>query len=99
MIANPIPDDELKTEESKKKLESSKMILKRVKDKLTELTDEELEPFNNNLTDFLEKLDIESKDYHDALRISQRGKTIIMKRKLNERSDPSDLDVQTLLVL
>ena len=82
LIANPIADDELETEESKKKLEHSKQILKTVKDKLTELTDEEIELFNNDLKDFLQKLGIDSKDYHEALRISQRGKTIILKRKL-----------------
>ena len=43
MIAHPIADDELETEQSKKKLEHSKQILKTVKDKLTELTDEEIE--------------------------------------------------------
>ena len=42
MIAHPIADDELETEQSKKKLEHSKQILKTVKDKLTELTDEEI---------------------------------------------------------
>ena len=50
-----------------------------------ELTNEEVEEFNNDLKDFFEKLDIESKDYHDALRISKNGKTIILKENYERR--------------
>ena len=91
LIAHPIPDEELESQDpvvkdqAKLKLHNSKQILKKVKEKLTELTDEEIELFDNNLSAFLEKLEIDKKDYHDALRISQRGKTIVLKRKLNER--------------
>ena len=56
-----------------------------MKKKLIELTDEEVEKFNNDLDDFLGELNILSKDYHEALKFSERGKTIILKRKLNER--------------
>ena len=54
--------------------------------KLTDITDEELGKYNNNLKEFLwEELNIDVNDYNQALRISHRGRTIIMKRKLNER--------------
>ena len=56
-----------------------------MKQKLIELTDEEVERFNNDLDDFLGELNTSSKNYHEALRFSERGKTIILKRKLNER--------------
>ena len=76
----------LKWDGIKKKSDKSKKILEKVKQKPIDLTDEELEKYNNNLKDFLEKeLSIDIKEYHDALRISHRGKTIILKRKLNER--------------
>ena len=47
----------------------------------------ELGKYNNYLKDFLleKELSIDIKKHHDALRISHRGKTIILKRKLNER--------------
>ena len=71
---------------SKLKASRTKKILEEVKQKLTGLTDEELGKCNNKLRDFLEKeLSIDIKEYHDALKISHRGKTIILKRKLNER--------------
>ena len=91
LIAHPIPDEELESQDpvvkdqAKLKLHNSKQILKKVKEKLTELTDEEIEAFGNDLNALLEKLEIDKKDYHDALRISQRGKTVVLKRKLNER--------------
>ena len=73
-------------QEIKKKSDDSKKVLEKVKKKLTDLTDEELGKYNNNLTEFLrEELSIDINEYNNALRISHRGQTIILKRKLNER--------------
>ena len=52
---------------------------------MTELDDEELQKYNNDLDKFLHEINITSEKYHDALRFSERGKTIILKRTLNER--------------
>ena len=83
LVAHPV--SKLKDPEFKQKFSYSKKILAIVKQKLIELTDEEVEKFNNDLDDFLGELNISSKDYHEALKFSERGKTIILKRKLNER--------------
>ena len=51
----------------KKRADKSKKILEKVRQKLIDLTDEELEKYDNNLTDFLKKeLSIDIKEYHDA---------------------------------
>ena len=86
LVAHPISEEDLKKEEIKTKLKTSKKILEDVKKKLKELNDEELEAYDNNLDQFLNELSISSKDYHDALRISHRGSTIILKRKISERN-------------
>ena len=86
LVAHPISQENLEKEEFKIKLKKSKNILEQVKRVLMETSEEELQKFDNNLDKFLAKLKIEKKDYHDALRISQRGKTIVLKRKLSERN-------------
>ena len=79
-------NEALRWKEKKKKSDDSKKIFEKVKKKLTDLTDEELGKYNNNLIEFLrEELSIDINDYNNALRISHRGQTIILKRKLNER--------------
>ena len=79
-------NEALKWQELKEKSDYSKKVLEKVKMKLTDMTDEELGKYNNNLKEFLwEELNIDVNDYNQALRISHRGRTIIMKRKLNER--------------
>ena len=49
---------------------------------LSEMTEEELNTLS--LSDILKKAEVSSDDYHDALGISERGKTVILKRKPNE---------------
>ena len=73
---------ELGTEVYKKSLREAKNILQTVKSKLSEMTEEELNECT--LDKILENCDISSEVYHNALGISERGKTIVMKRKLNE---------------
>ena len=41
---------------------------------------------NQDLDSFLEKLNIEKKLYHEALAVSERGKTVILKRTLKDRN-------------
>ena len=41
---------------------------------------------NQDLEGFLEKLNIEKKLYEEALAVSERGKTVILKRTLKDRN-------------
>ena len=86
LVAHPIPEDDRKKPEFKEKLRVSKNILSLVKTNLAELSDEDIETkYKNDLDKFLTSLSISTQEYHAALRISERGKTIILKRALNER--------------
>ena len=86
IIAGPLPSD-MSEEDRDKELAEAKDTLEFVKDQLSEITDEEIdERFENNLEIFLKKIDIDIKKYEKALRISQRGKIVIMKRTLKERN-------------
>ena len=73
---------ELGTEVYKKSLREAKNILQTVKSKLSEMTEEELNECT--LDKILENCDISSEVYHNALGISERGKTTVMKRRPNE---------------
>ena len=78
----------------KKKISNAKTILSTVKNKLKEMTeadpekpssdDEKLDLENSSLDEILNHLKISSDDYHNALTISERGKTVVLKRKPNE---------------
>ena len=58
----------------------------KVKEKLTELSDEEIEEkYENKLEAFLEDLDIQVEAYQKALKISERGQMVVLKRTLKER--------------
>ena len=63
-------------------LHDAKETLKKVKNMLSDMSEEELKIFS--LDDILKKADVSSDDYHKALSISERGKTVILKRKPNE---------------
>ena len=57
-----------------------------VKDYLEAVTEEVIEKeLDNDLDLLLSKLDISKQEYYDALAMSERGKIVILKRKLNER--------------
>ena len=82
LIAKPLSEEELGKEEYERILKDSKNTLDRVKAEISKMEDEELE--KSTLEDVLEKISISSDTYHSALSVSQRGKTVILKRKLNE---------------
>ena len=88
IIACPLPEgtSEEEIEENEKRLNDSNKILKKVKEELTKLTEDEIhELYNNDLKTFLEALQIDIDVYHEALKISQKGKVVVLQRKLNER--------------
>ena len=79
IIARPLPSD-MDEKEKKEKLEKAKEILTRVKDHLEFL----MIDYTEELNDFLARINITPQDYTDALRISEKGITIILKRKISE---------------
>ena len=82
MIARPPPPD--MTDETLKKY---KNILETVKDYLETLTDEMIEnELGNDLMRFLGKLGINIDDYEEALKISTKGKIVVLKRTIMERN-------------
>ena len=83
MFASPDSLANYSDEDKKEEIKKAKKILSKVKDKLENITEaEEKMP----LKDFLESLEIDEKDYYDALAISERGVSIILKRTLKERN-------------
>ena len=74
-----IPIDKTNDEE-KKKLKDSKAILTEVRDYMSR---EEFDK-NQTLEEILKSLRIKSEEYHNALRISERGKQVVLKRKPDE---------------
>ena len=84
LIAHP-PSSEL----SKERLSYLEEILQKVKTKLEELeelTEEEIKDrYQDDLDTFLNDLEINLEDYEDAISTSQKGKVVILKRKLSER--------------
>ena len=86
LIAGPLSAD-FSEEEKKETLMKYKGILEAVKGRLSELTDNEVEEiYANNLQSFLAELDITLEEYEEALKTSERGKVVILKRTLKERN-------------
>ena len=84
LIAHPISSD-LNEDEKKLLLKQSRDVLNKVRNKLEEISDEDIDNLNNSLDLFLEELGIDKEVYEKALGISERGKVAILKRKLKER--------------
>ena len=90
LISNPPCEIELGKTKCDEIKHDAKEILKKVKKQLSDMTDEELH--KSSLEKVLElvneQLDedekISSDKYHEALSISERGKTVVLKRKPNE---------------
>jgi hypothetical protein len=80
LVACPLPDDMEETEK-KKTIDAAKKLLSKVKEAIEESSKEDLDV---DLEDFLDSLEISSEDYYNALSISQRGKCLVMRRRLNE---------------
>ena len=88
LIASPLPTN-LSDEEREEILSESKAILAVVKEKLDikNLTDEDIDKkYKNDLKSFLKDLDIDYEAYKKAIRISERGKIVVLKRTLKERN-------------
>jgi hypothetical protein len=88
LIASPLPTD-LSEEERDTILSESKAILAVVKEKLDikNLTDEDIDKkYKNDLKSFLKDLDIDYEAYKKAIRISERGQMVVLKRTLKERN-------------
>ena len=81
LIASPLPDT-IPEAERNVKLKNTKAILEKVKKALIDLTDEE---DNISLADFLRNIDVGYEDYKAALKISEKGEVVILKRKVDER--------------
>ena len=82
LIAHP-PSSDI----SKERLSQLEHILKRVKEKLEILTEEEIQnKYFNDLDVLLGELKINYEDYEAALRTSQKGKVVVLKRTILERN-------------
>ena len=73
---------DLDEEKRKEKLEHYKKILEKVK---MALEDEKLDD-TLTVNKFLENLDINYEEYHNALGTSERGRVLVLKRNLKERN-------------
>ena len=86
IVALPLEPSENESEDEKKarekQIKDASLILSKVKDALKALEDSEEDI---ELEDFLNTLGISLDDYEKSLKISSRGKTIILKRRVNER--------------
>ena len=86
IIAKPLvkksdaSEDDIK--ENEEELKKAKRILSTVRAALETIDEETLQ--KNSLEDFLKSLKIGFDEYHDALSKSERGKSVILKRELNE---------------
>ena len=67
--------------EKKEKLELYRKIMIKVKNALESSDLDE----NQDLDSFLSMLDIDPKLYHEALSVSERGKTVVLERTLKDR--------------
>ena len=79
IIAMPFPDD-MDKEEQREKLQLYRGIMTKVK---MELESPNLDE-NQDLDNFLEKLNIKKKLYQEALTVSESGKTANLKRTLKD---------------
>ena len=82
LIARPLSDD-MPEAERKSILKSSKHILEKAKKALEEL-DEEKDDLS--LTDFLGSINVNYEDYKNALRVSEKGDVVILRRTVKERN-------------
>ena len=80
LISKPLPAEMDETEKTKK-IQDLKSVLAKVK---KELEREDLDE-NITLDDMLEQLDIPYKKYEEALKTSERGSTVVIKRTVKER--------------
>ena len=82
LVARPLSEETLGKELYNKKRKDAKIILEKVKNRLLEMSKEELK--TAKLEDILNHVGLSSEVYHNALKIAERGATIILKRSPNE---------------
>ena len=86
LISEPAEDrpefKNLDKDEKKTLLDEYRKILEKVK---KALEDKDLDD-NQTLKTFLDKLEINSDEYHNALRTSERGRVLVLERTLKERN-------------
>ena len=82
VIAMPLSDD-YTDEEKEEIISKSKKILEKVKEAVDNLTDDEA---NVSTEDFIKSLEIDYEEYKKALKISEKGVKIVLKRTLAERN-------------
>lgn len=85
IISKPFDKSDKSEEEIvvyEKELEEAKDVLKLVRDHLDNIPQEIQE--KNCLKSFLKHLDVDYDKYHNALKFSEVGKSVILKRKINE---------------
>ena len=68
---------------TKQEIETNRVDI--VKQKLNEMSDQDISDIDNSLDHFLSELNITLPDYEKALSISETGKIVILKRTLKER--------------
>ena len=81
LVAKPLPAD-MPEEERKSKIEKYQNILKAVKTALMELDEDNLDDLT--LDDLLAGLSITKDEYYEALKVSEKGKMVIHKRRMSE---------------
>ena len=81
LIASPLPED-FSDQDREKALSEAKQLLDKVKKFLEDL---KYEDCSLSLIEMLDELSIDYEDYKNALRISQKGDVVILKRTINER--------------
>ena len=82
LVARPLSEETLGKELYNKKRNDAKIILEKVKNRLLEMSKEELK--TAKLEDILNHVGLSSEVYHNALKIAERGATIILQRSPNE---------------
>ena len=80
IIAEPLPKT-MDEKERNSKLKAYRQIMKKVKDALDSPNLDE----NADLQTFLNNAEVDYDKYKEALRVSERGKTVILKRSVKDR--------------
>ena len=79
ILAKPLVEPDM--EKRKEKIEAAKVTLQKAMDLLNE------DDLNEDMTldDFVKKLEVTKEQYMDHISITEKGRTIIMKRRVKER--------------
>jgi len=94
LVAKPLNEDLFDTPEMfKDELKKNRKILQYCKTTLESLTDQDVEELGNDLKKFIALVNEKQRDinitydsYKNALQVSEKGQTVVLKRKLSERN-------------